>query len=322
MSRSEIQPAVALDLLRSMYLVRRFEERVGDLFAAGEVPGFVHLSIGQEAVAAGICSVLQVHDYLTTTHRGHGHVLAKGADPARMLAELLGRGAGYCKGKGGSMHVMAMEVGVLGANGIVGAGIPIAAGAALTAKRMGRGQAAVAFFGDGAVGAGAFHEAINLAAVLQLPLVLVCENNHYAEMTPYAIHSRAASVSERAAGYGIPGCTVDGNDVLAVRAAAFEAVERARLGHGPTLIEADTYRWRGHYEGDKQAYRSKEEVADWQTRDPLSKFQAFVLAEGLADASTVARLRDEVESQLEAAVVWALACPAPEEATLLEDVYA
>ncbi len=313
---------LARALFRQMLLVRRFEERVGDLYAAGTIPGFVHLSIGQEAVSVGVCSTLRPDDFLTTTHRGHGHVLAKGADPARMLAELLGRSGGYCSGRGGSMHVMAADIGVLGANGIVGAGMPIATGAALTARHRGKGQVAVAFFGDGAVGSGSFHEALNLAAVLQLPMVFACENNGYAEMTPYEVHSRVATVADRAAAYGVPALRVDGNDVLAVRAAAADAVTRARDGGGPTLLEATTYRWRGHYEGDRQTYRTKEEVAEWQSRDPIARFGARAESAGWLGRQEAEEVRAAVEATMESAVSWALASPEPLPESLLENVYA
>jgi TPP-dependent pyruvate/acetoin dehydrogenase alpha subunit len=252
-----------------MALIRAFETQVARLYADSEIPGFVHTSLGQEAVAAGVCAALRRDDTLTTTHRGHGHVLAKGADVTGMMDELFGRASGLCGGKGGSMHVADPAVGVLGANAIVGAGIPIATGAALSSKLLRQDRVAVAFFGEGAVNQGAFHEAVNLAAIWDLPVLFVCENNRYAEFTDSTLMSRVGSVTERVAAYGIDAVSVDGNDVETVFAAAQEAVDRCRSGDGPAFIEAVTYRWHGHYEGDQQPYKPTDEAESWRSRDPL-----------------------------------------------------
>ena len=252
-----------------MLLIRGFEERVAALYRDGEVPGFVHLSIGQEATAVGACWPLHPADVITSTHRGHGHCLAKGLDPLGMFAELMGKDRGTNRGRGGSMHIADPKLGIFGANGIVAAGLPIAVGAATAAQLRADGSVAVAFFGDGAAAQGAFHEAMNLAAVWQLPVIFFCENNGYAEFSP-ASTQQAASLEQRAAGYGIGYVAVDGNDVVATASAMADAVVAARAGGGPTVVEAATYRWHGHYEGDPQRYRSSEEVQAWEARDPLS----------------------------------------------------
>ena len=307
-------PDTAERLYRTMVAIRGFETSSERLLKRGELTGNVHLSIGQEAVAAGVCDVLRRDDHITTTHRGHGHCLAKGGDPERMYAELLGRATGYCGGKAGSMHIADPATGNLGATAIVGGGIAIAAGAALSAQVRGTDGVAVAFFGEGAVAEGSFHEALNLAAVWNLPLVLVCENNGYAELTPVAVHLRA-QVHELATPHGIPGMQVDGNDALAVRAAADAAVARARAGDGPSLLECATYRWSGHYVGDPERYRSKEEVAAWRERDPLPRVAA-VLGEARA-----AEIDAEVDAQLQAAAERALAAPVTGPEALLEHVW-
>ena len=249
-----------LELFRRMFLIRRFEERASQLRAAGLIPGFLHPCIGQEASAVGVCAALEVGDVLTSTHRGHGHMLARGADPARMYAELFARTEGYTHGKGGSLHMIDVDLGFLGANGIVGAGIPLATGAALQLKRKGQGAVAVSFFGDGATNEGGFHESLNMASLWKLPALYVCENNLYGEFTRQDQHQVIKDVADRAASYGIPGVIVDGNDVLAVRDTAREAVARARAGNGPTLIETKTYRYRGHFEGDMARYRPEGEL--------------------------------------------------------------
>jgi TPP-dependent pyruvate/acetoin dehydrogenase alpha subunit len=301
-------------LYRTMAAIRAFETSSERLLKRGELTGNVHLSIGQEAVAAGVCDVLRRDDHITTTHRGHGHCLAKGGDPERMYAELLGRSTGYCGGKAGSMHIADPATGNLGATAIVGGGIAIAAGAALSAQVRGTDQVAVAFFGEGAVAEGSFHEALNLAAVWGLPLVLVCENNQYAELTPVRVHLRAP-VHRLAEPHGVSGVLVDGNDALAVRDAAATAVARARAGDGPALLECTTYRWSGHYVGDPERYRSKEEVADWRARDPIARLAAVVGAE------RAAAIHAEVEAELTAAAERALAAPMVTADALLEHVW-
>jgi TPP-dependent pyruvate/acetoin dehydrogenase alpha subunit len=307
-------PETVERLYRTMAAIRGFEISSERLLKRGELTGNVHLSIGQEAVAAGVCDVLRRDDHITTTHRGHGHCLAKGGDPERMFAELFGRSTGYCGGKAGSMHIADPATGNLGATAIVGGGIAIAAGAALSAQIRGTDGVAVAFFGEGAVAEGSFHEALNLAAVWSLPLVLVCENNGYAELTPVSLHLKA-TIHELAGPHGVPGVLVDGNDALAVRGAAEEAVARARAAGGPTLLECATYRWSGHYVGDPEKYRSKEEVAAWRERDPLPRLAA-ALAPGRA-----AEIDAEVDAALEAAIERALAQPVAGADALLEHVW-
>jgi 2-oxoisovalerate dehydrogenase E1 component len=271
-----------IEMHRQMLVIRGFEQRVSALYRDGEVPGFVHLSIGQEATAVGACWPLQRTDAITSTHRGHGHCLAKGLDPLGMFAELMGKDEGTNRGRGGSMHIADPTLGIFGANGIVAAGLPIAVGAAAAGQLLSNGSVAVAFFGDGASAQGAFHEAMNLAAVWQLPVVFFCENNGYAEFSPAATQ-HAASLEARAAGYGIPYVGVDGNDVTATAAATAEVVAAARSGRGPAVVEAATYRWHGHYEGDPQRYRSPEEVSAWEARDPLVTHERRLRDAGVGD---------------------------------------
>jgi len=305
-----------LGAFRTMARIRAFELAARKLQAENRLWGTLHLSIGQEACAAGVCGQLTPADRITTTHRGHGHCLAKGARPELMFAELLGRASGYCKGRSGSMHIADAASGNLGANAIVGAGIPIAVGAALTASTLGEPWIAVTFFGEGAVGEGAFHESLNLAALWRLPVVFVCENNHYAELSPEG-DVLAARVSELAAPFGFPGERVDGNDVVAVSEAARRAVARARAGEGPTLLELDTYRQSGHYEGDPMAYRTREESAAWAERDPLANAEAL-----LADDGATTAIRAQAEAEMAAAIEWAEAQPPADASSLLDDVYA
>ncbi|QXJ21161.1 2-oxoisovalerate dehydrogenase [Actinomadura graeca] len=304
----------ATRLYRTMALIRGFETAAARLLRAGELSGNLHLSLGQEAVAAGVCDVLAPSDTITTTHRGHGHCLAKGGDPRRMFAELTGRVTGYCKGRAGSMHIADPGSGILGATAIVGGGLPIAVGAAWSAQVRGTDEVAVAFFGDGAVAEGAFHESLNLAALWRLPVVFVCENNQYAELLPTDMHL-AAEPYRLAEPYGIPGVRVDGNDALAVRAAAEAAVGRARSGAGPTLLECVTYRTSGHYEGDPQRYRDRAEVEEWRRRDPLDRLRP-ALPDGLA-----AEIDALTETSLEAAAAAALGDPEATAVDLLDDVY-
>jgi TPP-dependent pyruvate/acetoin dehydrogenase alpha subunit len=300
-----------------MARIRAFENRVAALYRDSLIPGFVHLSIGQEAVAAGVCGQLRPDDQITTTHRGHGHVIAKGGELPRMLAELLGRRDGYCAGKGGSMHIASPALGVLGANAIVGAGLPLAVGAALSAQLTGSDRVVVAFFGDGAANQGMSLESFNLAAIWKLPLLFVCENNTYAEFTDSRRMSRVPEVAQRVAAFGIPGVRVDGNDALQVDKAAVAEIAACRKGDGPRLLEAVTYRVHGHYEGDPQAYRPTEEAEMWAARDPL------LVAKGwLPDETLRQSILAEAESEVEEAVKFALASPEPEPATALTDVYA
>ena len=313
------------DIARSLYMcmtrIRLFEETAGKLLADGRIPGFLHLSIGQEAVAAGACSVLGSDDHITTTHRGHGHCIAKGGSVDRMVAELFGKPQGYCRGRSGSMHIADPAVGILGANAIVGGGLPMALGAALSAQCRGTSSVALTFFGEGAVAEGVFHECLNLAALWKLPIIFVCENNGYAEMTPMSAHLSARRVADFGAPYRIPSGTYDGNDVAIVRAATIEAVERARAGQGPTLLEFETYRWRGHFEGDAQRYRTADELAVWKARDPLRRLRSLMEEELSIGPRDLDAIDSEVAHEIEHAVAWASGLPDPEPSLLTEDVY-
>ena len=312
-----------LEMLGSMIVIRRFEERAAVDYHSGNIYGVVHSYIGQEAVAVGVCSALERADQIISTHRGHGHCLAKGADLKRMTAELYGRQTGYCKGKGGSMHIADFDIGMLGANGIVAGGIPIVTGAALAAQLDGEGRVAVAFFGEGASNAGPFHESINIAASWRLPMLYVCENNQWAGNTPATQTVSTGQVAGRAAGYGIPGVTVDGNDVLAVYEAATKAVTRARAGEGPTLIECKTYRWRAHTERPgAEDRRPSDEVEEWQLRDPIEQFAARLRQQGHLSDGDRARMDEEILTQIEAAVDFARSSPFPHPEAALEDVFA
>jgi TPP-dependent pyruvate/acetoin dehydrogenase alpha subunit len=302
----------ALARYARMALIRAFELRVSELYRDGEIPGFVHTSLGQEAVAVGVCDVLREDDYIATTHRGHGHCLAKGADVDGMMAELFAKRTGLCQGKGGSMHVADPRRGILGANAIVGASIPLAVGAGLSSKLLGQDRVAVAFFGEGAVNQGAFHEAANLAAIWDLPVLLVCENNVYSEFSDSRRMARVASVAERAACYGITAQAVDGNDVGVVYAAAAQAVGACRAGEGPVLLEALTYRWHGHYEGDAQPYKPPDEVAAWQARDPLQVAAEAIIDSRAADAQALTGLREQATAAVDQAVARARDAAAPE----------
>jgi pyruvate dehydrogenase E1 component alpha subunit len=310
-----------LGMYRSMLLIRRMEERLGEVVKTGELPGPVHLYIGQEAVAVGVCACLGNRDWIASTHRGHGHFLAKGGDPRAMIAEILGRETGICHGKGGSMHVADFSRGILGANGIVGGGIGLALGAALAAQLDGEGRVSVAFFGDGGANQGVIMEALNIAAIWRLPLLLVCENNGFSEFSPTASVT-AGEIAARAEPFGVPGVTVDGNDVVEVRRVAAEAVERARRGAGPTLIEARTYRWRGHVETEASflsaRYREDEEIARWRERDPIARLHAALLAGGAGQAL------DEIAAQVETvtgqAFDAAAADPLPPESSAFADM--
>lgn len=310
-----------IELYRGMVRIRRFEEKVSELFSKGLIPGFVHLYIGEEAVAVGVCANLTRDDYITSTHRGHGHCIAKGADLRRMMAELFGKKTGYCKGKGGSMHIADYSSGILGANAIVGANIPIAAGAAFAAKSKGTNHVAVAFFGDGASNTGAFHEGINIAAAWKLPVIFVCENNLYAISTRTTRSTPISNIADRAASYGIPGVIADGMDVMAVYESAHKAVERARKGQGPTLIECKTYRFYGSFEGDPQRYRTKSEREEWQMKDPLNFGEKLVNMGVLTDAD-LQKIDQEVKSAVEEAVKYAQESPYPEPEEVTKDLFA
>jgi TPP-dependent pyruvate/acetoin dehydrogenase alpha subunit len=315
-------PDTAMELYATMALIRAFETSVAELYRDGAIPGFVHTSLGQEAVAAGVGAALEPDDYLATTHRGHGHVLAKGADVGAMMAELFARADGLCRGKGGSMHVADPGRGILGANAIVGASLPLAVGAALSSKLRRQGRVAVGFFGEGAVNQGAFHEALNLAAIWDLPALFVCENNLYAEFTDSRTMARVTSVAARASGgYGVDASVVDGNDVEAVHAAAAGAAAACREGRGPVVLEAETYRWHGHYEGDAQPYKPEQESASWRDQDPLVVHGRRLVERGVAGEQELTELRDRARERVDAAVERARTLPAPEPAEAFEHVF-
>ena len=307
--------------LYKMHLTRRFEESAEEAYMRGHIHGTMHLSIGQEASAIGICSALKDTDFITSTHRGHGHCIGKGAEVKRMFAEFFGREDGYCRGRGGSMHIADPSKGNLGANGIVGGGIPIAVGAALSAKRLKTGQVAVSFFGDGANNEGAFHEALNMASIWKLPVIFVCENNNYGMSTSTERSTAVKNIADRAVAYAMPGISVDGNDFAAVAEAAFSAVERARNGEGPTLIECKTYRLRGHSRSDRNRYRTKEEIESWAQRDPIQRFEADLLQLGFIDAQEKDKIRADVEAEILAALDFAQASPMPLITDITRDVY-
>lgn len=310
------------EMYRKMLEIRLFEEKVFDLYGQNLVPGTIHLYAGEEAVAVGVCSNLNVDDYITSTHRGHGHCIAKGADLRRTMAEILGKKTGYCKGKGGSMHIADFAVGMLGATAVVGAGLPIAVGAGLSAKLRKTSQVVACFFGEGASNQGTFHESINMASVWALPVVFVCENNLYAMGTRQSRIMSVQNVADRAAAYGIPGVIVDGNDVLVVYEAARKAVERARAGKGPTLIECKTYRHKGHSRVDSGKYRPKEEVEEWLGKDPVKRFRQAMLGNGILTQTELEHVEKEVADEVADAVKFALDSPYPEGKEALENVYA
>jgi acetoin:2,6-dichlorophenolindophenol oxidoreductase subunit alpha len=313
-----------LQMYRRMMMIRVFEEQVNELYTRALMPGLAHLYIGEEAVAVGVCEALRNDDYITSTHRGHGHCVAKGASPDRMFAELLGKEAGYCKGKGGSMHIADPATGNLGANAIVAGSAGIATGAAFSAKHAGKGQVAVCFFGEGALGQGVVYEVMNLAALWKLPVIYVCENNLYTEYTHFS-ETLAGDLLARGTAFGVPSEEVDGQDVRAVYAAASKMVEKARTGGGPSFLVCNTYRYTGHHVGDisREYYRSKQEEQLWKTdRDPLKLFSAWLRKEGVADAAGLLAIDKEVAEQMKTAVEFAIASPYPASYKAAEDVYA
>jgi pyruvate dehydrogenase E1 component alpha subunit len=319
----DFSSAKQFDLHRRMVRIRLFEEAAGRLAEANKLPGFLHLYVGEEAVASGVCGALNDDDHITSTHRGHGHLVAKGGDFNRMMAELMGKSTGYCKGKGGSMHISDTSLGMLGANGIVGAGSPIAVGAAFANKYRGKGQVAVAFFGDGSTNIGAFHEAANMACALHLPIVFACENNEYGEFTPRDKTMAITDVVDRAAGYGMPGVIVDGMDVIAVHEAAVEAVERARQGGGPSMIEAKTYRFYNHHGVQNLGlkYRSDEEVAIWKQRDPIFTFEDRMIENGVATRANFDDIWAELRADIDTAIQFAEDSPYPTPDQIMVNVY-
>ncbi len=327
--RRNQRPALALlsdeDLrlcLRKMYLIRKFEEAAEASYIRGLIHGTMHLSIGQEASAVGAVTPLRPTDYILSTHRGHGHCIAKGADPKLMFAEFFGKDTGYCGGRGGSMHIADVAGGNLGANGIVGGGLPIAVGVGLSSKMRRSGEVCVSFFGDGAANEGAFHEALNLASIWRLAIVFVCENNQYGMSMPVARAMAVPNVADRAAAYGMPGVIVDGNDLLAVFEAAHEATERARRGEGPTLLECKTYRLRGHSKSDRNLYRTKEEIEEWRRRDPIARFREELTSLGCLTPDACNAIEAEAAREIDAAVEFARNSPHPDPAQLERGVYA
>jgi len=314
-------------ILQNLYLqmvrIRRFEEEAGRLMEEGKIPGALHLYVGQEAIASGVMQHLSANDQITSTHRGHGHLIAKGGEFNRMFAEIFGRATGYCKGKGGSMHISNMELGMLGANGIVGAGLPIAVGAAFSNKFRKTNNVTVAFFGDGASNEGSFHEAANMATLYKLPCIFVCENNGYGEYTPQANHQAVVDVADKAAGYGMPGVVVDGMDVMAVYEVAGEAIKRARKGAGPTLVECKTYRYFDHVgvRGMGLTYRTDEELEKWKKRDAIQSFEKNLTEMGLLTEKKISNIYGKINAELESAIKFAEDSPYPDPSELLEDVY-
>ena len=309
---------------RQMVSIRLFEEQVNEVYTRALMPGLAHLYSGEEAVAVGICEALRIDDYITSTHRGHGHCLAKGASPDRMFAELLGKEAGYCRGKGGSMHIADPATGNLGANAIVGGSVGIATGAAFSARTLGTDRVAVCFFGEGALGQGSLYEVMNLAQLWQLPVIYVCENNQYNEYTHYT-ETTAGTILGRAAAFGIEAASVDGQDVRAVHEVATRLVKRARAGGGPAFLQCDTYRYSGHHVGDinREYYRSKQEEHHWKTdRDPITVLSKWLLEQGYAEAASLERVTSEVRATMEAAVKFAIAAPYPDVEEVEQDVYA
>jgi len=310
------------EIYRRMVLVREFEIRAIAERRIGLIPGFIHACIGQEATAVGAGMALEKRDVITSTHRGHGHLLAKGGDPARMMAELAGRSTGYCLGRGGSLHIADFDLGSMGANGIVAGGLPMAVGAALAFRMKNEARVALAFFGDGAANEGAFHEALNLAGLWRLPVVFVCENNLYGEGTPQHKQAPIRELAKRAESYAFPGITVDGNDVIAMYNAVSSAVLAARRAEGPTLVEGLTYRWGGHYEGDPQVYKPKGELEEWKRKDPLVMMGAALIDAKLIDEESIEEIRQEVLAQIDEAVEFARNSPHPQPEEALLGVYA
>ena len=313
---------IARYIYEKMYAIRVFEEKVEALFAKGELPGFVHLYIGQEACAAGVCANLNTDDYITSTHRGHGHCIAKGGKLNRMMAELFAKKTGYNHGKGGSMHLAATEIGILGANGITAGGLPIAVGAGLSSKMQNQGRVAVAFMGDGSTNQGTFHESVNLAAAFKIPVVFAVENNQFGVGTRFCNISNEPDIAKRATGYGIPGVIVDGMDVIAVYEAAKKAIENAKAGNGPTILEMKTWRYRMHFQGEPATYRTQEEEAEWLKKDPLEIAKTKLKAMGLLDDTTIVEIEANVMKELDEAVEFARNSPDPMPEDALTDVFA
>jgi len=316
-----IEKTRMLHIYKTMNEIRNFEMKALSFFEQNKLRGSVHLYVGEEAIAATVCSQLRDTDYITSTHRGHGHCIAKGAELGKSMAELMGKATGYCKGRSGSMHIADFTKGNLGANAIVGGGIGIAAGAALAVKLRGSDQVAVSFFGDGASNEGTFHEAINLAAVWKLPVIFICENNLFGISVPTTESTSVEDISVRATSYNIPGYTVDGNDVLAIDEVFAKAVARAKAGDGPTLIECKTYRWLGHWTGDPQVYRSREEVEAWKEKDPIRRLREYMIGDKIATAKELDAIEAKSKADVDVAAEFALSSPEPDPATVTDDVF-
>ncbi len=312
MTKKTENPKKLAALLRRMWLIRAFEEKASALYAERKIVGLLHLGIGQEAVAVGVCSLLRSNDLVYGSHRSHGHAIAKGADVNRLMAELAGRATGYCGGKGGSMHIVAKECGFITATGVVGGTIPLAVGAAFAAKERRQGRVAVVFFGDGAGQVGPFHESLNIASLWQLPVIFVCENNGYAEFTPLSAHTKVERLAQHAKTYGIPAATVDGNDLFAVREAMENAVEKCRAGKGPVFIECLTHRMRGHYEGDPGKYRELSQLAEWQKKDPIARLARAVKNKMTITDKQIEAIEREARDRVDKAVEFALSSPWPD----------
>jgi pyruvate dehydrogenase E1 component alpha subunit len=313
---------IMLELYEGMVLIRKFEERTVKYFKQGKIPGFIHLYIGQEAIATGVSAALNKDDYITSTHRGHGHLIAKGADIKLMMAELFAKRTGYSKAKGGSMHIGDLSIGIMGSNGIVGAGFPLAAGLGCASKMTGRGQVCVCFCGDGATNRGTFHESVNISSVYKFPVIFVCENNRYGLSACIKDTMNICDISVRADSYGIPGASADGNNVLQVYDTAKTAVERARKGEGPSLLEFKTWRQRGHWEGDPDNYRDPEERREWIARDPIILFEKEMISGGAVIKKELEDIQAKVEARLDEAAEFANSSPPPELQELYEDIYA
>ena len=310
----------AISLYKTMVKIRLFEERVSALGAQGYIRASYHLCVGQEAVAASACAALEEGDWITSTHRGHGHCIAKGGNLNQMMAELMGKATGYCKGKGGSMHIADHGIGILGANGIVGGGIPIAMGAGLATKHLGNGKVVICFFGDGAANQGCLYESMNMASIWKLPVIFLCENNLYGMTTP-ASEVQAGKIAKRSEGFAMPGYEIDGNDVISVYERVGEAIKRARAGKGPTLIEAITYRWLGHWQGDPCSYRTDKEVEEWQQKDGIARFREILLHNKILSKTEVVDIHHEVNNLVDKAQEYAINSPEPNEQELFADVY-
>jgi len=317
----KLTPEKLIDMLSKMYKIRFFEEKVDYLFALGLVHGTMHLSIGQEAVAVGAISTLKNDDYILSTHRGHGHCIAKGADINLMMAEFLGKETGYCRGRGGSMHIADVEKGNLGATGVVGGGIPIASGVGLSIKMRSTGQVVICFFGEGAANQGAFHESLNLAAIWKLPVIFLCENNMYGMSMSIKKAFAIEDIAKRAGSYGFPGEVVDGNDVLAVYEIVSKAVRRSRKGRGPSLIECKTYRWKGHSKSDQNLYRSKEEIELWKKKCPIKRFKEKLIYENILTEEKIKMIEEDAKNTIERAVEFAKNSPEPSVEEIFEGVY-